>query len=84
MSEAERFAPYAADRAMSTYSKRDERAALRCALGDAAALCDTIAADIIKEKGTRGIRLAEIATRCGDAISAMRELVRVPTQGETG
>jgi hypothetical protein len=67
------------------YVSRDERAAIRCALGDAAHLCDAIVADILKETATkhgketeRGRQLAAIAKRCGDAIWAMRDDVHCP------
>lgn len=68
--------------AMSTYSEHAERAALRCALSDAAHLCDALARDVLYETRSkrghhtkRGRELAVIAERCGNAIWAMRELV---------
>lgn len=70
--------------AMSAYSTSEGRAALRCALGDAAALCDGIARDIAAENRGRGgkgavtkcgLELEAIAKRCGDAIWAMREKI---------
>ena len=70
--------------AMDNYKPRRERAALRCALGDAAALCDELS-DAIKaeNKGNHGKGAitkqghdrAAIAKRCGDAIWEMRDLV---------
>jgi hypothetical protein len=73
--------------AMDGYRTPGERAALRCALGDAAALCDGLARQIAAEnrgrggKGAvtkRGLELEAIAKRCGDAIWAMREKIDVP------
>jgi hypothetical protein len=70
--------------AQSTYSTRGERAALRCALGDATALCDLLTAQIEREnkgnggKGAitkRGHELANVSRRCADIIFAMREMV---------
>lgn len=75
------------DVSVHVYQARGERAALRCGLSDAAALCDFLAGLIKTEnrgrngKGAvtkRGMELAQIATRCGDAIYEMRELVLVP------
>jgi hypothetical protein len=71
----------------SIYTSREERVALRCALGDAAALCDALARDIAAEnrghggKGPvtkLGLQLEAIAKRCGDAIWEMRDNVEVP------
>jgi len=73
--------------ALDGYKTPRERAALRCALGDAAALCDGLAREIAAEnkgrggKGAvtkRGLELEAIAKRCGDAIWAMREKINVP------
>jgi hypothetical protein len=70
--------------AMGIYKTRSARAALRCALIDAAGLCDFISRVIEAEnkghngKGPttkRGRDLAKIATRCGDALMEMRTLV---------
>jgi len=75
--------------ALDGYKSRNERAALRCALGDAAALCDGIARDIAAENRGRnskgavtklGLKLEAIAKRCGDAILAMREKIDVPSK----
>ena len=69
-----------------TYKERGERAALRCALGDAAAMCDGIARDVAAENTMRGagrtvtkrgLELEAIAKQCGDAIWAMREKISV-------
>jgi len=69
-----------------TYTEDGERAALRCALGDAAAMCDGIARDIAAENTMRGagrtvtkrgLELEAVAKRCGDAIWAMREKISV-------
>ena len=57
---------------------------MRCALGDAAALCDAMARDIAAENRGRGgagavtklgLELEAIAKRCGDAIWSMRDNV---------
>ncbi len=62
------------------YQGPNERAAMRGALLDAAALCDAMARRIQDGNRVRGGRvsrigqdLADIATKCGDAIQAMRE-----------
>ena len=74
------------DVAMRCYQSRDERAAMRGALGDGAGLCDAIVHDILAEHRGRsgkgpptkqGRELAAIAKRCGDALWAMREAIRV-------
>jgi hypothetical protein len=73
--------------ALDGYKTARERAALRCALGDAAALCDGIAREIAAENRGRkgkgsvtklGLQLEAIAKRCGDEIWAMRERIDVP------
>lgn len=73
--------------ALEGYKTMGERAALRCALGDAAALCDGLAREIASENRGRGgkgavtklgLRLEEIAKRCADEIWAMREKIDVP------
>lgn len=72
--------------ALDSYKSPRERAAMRSALGDAAALCDGLSRDIAAEnrgrngKGAvtkRGLELEAIAKRCGDAIWAMREKIEV-------
>ncbi len=74
------------NRAQSIYKAPNERAAIRCALGDAAALCDWLVKGIKAEnrghkgKGAvtkRGHELAAVAKRCADAIWEMRELIHV-------
>lgn len=47
--------------ALSIYPSRDERAAMRGGLGDAAGLCDAIAKNLPEKE-------AAIARLCGDAI----------------
>lgn len=71
-----------AERAMETYRVREERSALRCALGDATAICDILTKIIEDEHRVRGKRIskrgqemAAVAKRCGDAIWATRELI---------
>ncbi len=73
--------------AQESYQTRDERAALRCGMSDAVALCDALAREIAAEnrgrngKGAvtkRGLELEAIAKRCADAIWAMREKINVP------
>jgi hypothetical protein len=72
------------------YRTHAERVAIRCALGDAAALCDYLAGQIaIANRGRggkgavtkRGAELEAIAKRCGDAIWQMRLGVDVPARG---
>lgn len=72
-----------------TYTESGERAALRCAFGDAAAMCDGIARDIAAENKGRGgagavtklgLHLEAVAKRCGNAIWEMRE--KIPTTDE--
>lgn len=72
--------------ALDGYKTAGERAALRCALGDAAALCDGLAREIAAENRGRGgkgavtklgLKLEAIAKRCGDEIWAMREKINV-------
>lgn len=76
-----------AEYAMRTYRTPEERAALRCALSDAASLCDTLTKDIAAEnrgnhgRGAttkRGRELAAVAKRCGDTIWALRDKITVP------
>lgn len=73
--------------ALDGYKTAGERAALRCALGDAAALCDGLAREIAAENRGRGgkgavtkvgLKLESIAKRCGDEIWAMREKIGAP------
>ena len=58
--------------------------ALRCALGDAAALCDALSDEIIEEGTSRGhIKKraqedAALVKRCADLIWAMREKIKRP------
>jgi len=77
---AERYAASS----MRVHRTDDGRAAMRCALGDAAALCDAISRDIAAENRSRGgkgavtklgLQLAAVADRCGDAIWGMRDLI---------
>jgi hypothetical protein len=74
---------------LATYRTRAERVAIRCALGDAAALCDCIAGQIaIANRGRggkgavtkRGSELEAMAKRCADAIWQMR--LAVPASDE--
>lgn len=72
------------DSSHRVYDERAERVAMRCALGDAAALCDAIARDLADENRKRGggvtklgVLLALVATRCGNAIWAMRDKIEV-------
>ena len=79
--------------ALEGYKTDRERAALRCALGDAAALCDGLAREIAAENRGRdgkgavthlGLKLEEIAKRCADEIWAMREkIVNDSRHGQT-
>lgn len=68
--------------AMKTYP--DGFAPLRCALGDASAICDALAEEIITEGTSRGhIKKraqedAALVKRCADLICAMREKVKHP------
>ena len=75
--------------AMQTYKTHGERAALRCALGDAAAVCDGIAREVAAENTIRGAgrtvtkrgqELEAIAKRCADAVWALRESIRMPDE----
>ena len=72
---------------LRTYETPGERAALRAALGDAAALCDHIAETVLSEARTRkgkgppskeGSERAAIAKRCADTIWDMRRKIDVP------
>ena len=89
MSDEARVSESLITSSMRTYVKRKERAAMRCGLGDAAALCDAIARDLLAENGLSrgqstklGQQLATIAKRCGDAIWAMREKVTILPDSE--
>lgn len=71
---------------VETYKEHGERAALRCALGDAASLCDAIVRDIEAGHRGRGGRItregqkqATIAKVCAEAIWLMRERVAMPS-----
>jgi hypothetical protein len=72
--------------ATGTYTEPSERAALRCAMGDAAALCDAIARRVLEANCTRGRvtnvgqALAAVATQCGDEIAKMRDKIIVPRE----
>lgn len=69
--------------ALSIYKTPDERAAMRGALGDAAALCDALATQIGHEHRSRGVikkqglALAAAVTKAADAIWQMREKIEV-------
>ena len=65
---------------LDAYPERTERAALRCGLSDASAICDIIARKLMEENrgSMRGQRLAAIAKRCGDEIWQYRERIDVP------
>lgn len=66
---------------LDAYQSREQRAAMRGALSDAAHLCDALAAEISMKRGRtskKRLELAFAAKRCGDAIWAMREKVNVP------
>lgn len=71
---------------LASYETPDMRAAMRGALGDAAALCDALGSELIAQNTRRGRvnkRTAEMAAafkRCGDEIWRMRETVRVHAQ----
>lgn len=67
--------------ALDIYREPNERAAMRGALGDAAALCDAIAIDIGNQNRVRGritnkgLAMALAVSRAGDAIFMMREKI---------
>lgn len=75
-------------KAQETYTTREARAAMRCVLGDAAQLCDTMqirikAANPGRRKGSVssvGLELADVAKRLGDLIWEMRGTVKVPVR----
>ena len=64
------------------YRRRDQRLALREGLATAARLCDMIAADAVaNHKPTKLSRKEEaVATRCADAIWALRSKIEVPDE----
>lgn len=71
-----------AEAAMKAHPSHDARSALRCALGDASALIDAMATEVLSENTVRSYvkkRAREDALllkRAADAIWAMREKVR--------
>lgn len=74
--------------AMQVYQALGERAAMRCALGDASSLCDALARDV--ENHNRGIRgrvtvrgeeKASSLRACAEALWLMREKITVPQSG---
>ena len=82
----EQAAQQMAAAAMSTYRTRGERAALRCALSDAAVLCDEMARKVAADHRGRGGRgkttrhgqdLAATLKLAGDEIWKLRELIEV-------
>lgn len=72
--------------AMQTYKTHGERAALRCALGDASSLCDAIVRDIeAGHKASRGggataegRKLALQVKYVAEALWLMRERIKTP------
>jgi len=65
--------------AQKVYDLHGERSAMRCALGDAATLCDVLATKLEEVNRVRGNRISKqgqewavIAKRCGNAIWEMR------------
>lgn len=69
---------------LTTHFGTAPRAAMRCGLSDASAICDILERDFLAEYTTksgyikkRGRELAAIAKRCGDQIWAYRESVNV-------
>lgn len=70
--------------AQRCYTEPNERAAMRGALMDAAALCDAWAAKIRdahlirggKRVSKTGQNLAHVATECADLLQAMRDKIR--------
>lgn len=72
--------------ALDTYKTAGERAAMRSAFGDAAALCDGLAREIAAANRGRngkgavtklGLQLEAIAKQCGDEIWKMRDQITV-------
>lgn len=66
--------------ATNCHPHRAARVGMRSGMGDASALCDAIAADLVRgmRPSKRRDALVAVAKRCGDAIFAMRDLVEVP------
>lgn len=69
---------------MRTYDSHRERAALRCAMGDAAHICDMIGSQLREDMRGRGGKgaytilgnqLSAVAKTCGDKIWALREQI---------
>lgn len=76
-----------AEVAMKIYRTVDERAAMRCGMSDAAALCDRLAEELPGTPKGRYYSAKEIAalvtltaTRCGNAIWRMREEITMPVK----
>ena len=78
-----------AQAAMKIYQTHGERSAMRCVLGDAAALLDALARDIAAENRGRngkgavtklGLQLEEIAKRCADQVWLLREEITHPSR----
>lgn len=70
---------------LAAYAEREQRVAMRAALGDAAGLCDALASELVAQNTRRGRitkRVAEMAAdfkRCGDEIWRMRNAVPLYT-----
>jgi hypothetical protein len=73
-----------ADTAMEQHTTHAARAALRCAYGDAAALCDLIEKDVVKSNtGRRGLTqagsaIAYAVKQAADRIWTVREMIVMP------
>jgi len=72
------------ERALQSYPARNERVAMRAALGDASALCDAVASKI-RHKNSRNGRLTKegealmaVATRVADVLWKYHEKITVP------
>lgn len=69
---------------MAAYSTPGERAAYRAGMSTAAAICDAVCKEVIASNTTRGRlttaggAMSDVATECGDRITAARE--RVPVE----
>lgn len=81
----QRFAGMIAS-SMRTYPEHTERAALRCAMGDAAHICDMLAAQMLEDTRGRGGKgahtilgkqLSAAMKTCGDKIWALRDQINV-------